>query len=363
MSPLADRADRLHRPVVIGHIRLGIYEGRPKATDTFVFSSPDQHFLRPLAAQYGGDVLPYEPQGGLSGDRWRLISGSDSIVVLLPFERWDDNLVQFYELHGAGGLKRRCTGIDATTYEVDEYTGDVSKDEVACLCADLAERECATVSRLRCWLPQSGLGVWECRTTSKTASYDLEDEMWLLESAFTGQLNRIPVRLTYRPRTIHYRDKDGKRKRTTKRIISVSLAQAVTEVLAGLGTDRPLEAAVRGALGPASKESLALPSPPGSAVVGDDAGGGDGEPGAPGAGRTSPPADVTPWDRFSAALSEAIRLFGATSARQRVRFLCTERQQSPPVKADWPEETLLELARALEQQLDAARQMSLEGAS
>ena len=259
MSPIRDVFEgRTPRPPLIGRIRLGVFEGRPKPTDTFVFTSQDRLFLEPLARTYGGEVERYQPQGQ-SEQAWRLISEADAITVLFPFAEAGQNLSQDYELWGAGGIKRRCDGFEATTFDVDEQTGEVLSAESPCLCRDLEERECQTVTRLRCWMPQTGLGLWELRTTSRYALFEVHDEMELLESQFAGRMQRIPVRLAYHPRRIRYVDqRDGKRRSTTKRLISVTLARPFHEIVEHLESERPLAAAM--AAIPRGGDERALPS-------------------------------------------------------------------------------------------------------
>jgi hypothetical protein len=64
-------------------------------------------------------------------------------------------------------------------------------------------------------------------------------------------MNHLPIRLLWAPRTIHYFDqKEGKRRSTTKRVVSLSIAGDAERALAplGLAPDRGLIQAVRLAL-------------------------------------------------------------------------------------------------------------------
>jgi hypothetical protein len=255
--PIRDLLEgRAPRAPIIGHIRLGTFGGRfPKQSETFIFTSSDRLFLEPLAKAYGGDVEEYSPQGS-GTERWRLISGADAITVLFPFADADANFTQDWEMWGAGGIKRRCDGYDCTLYDVDEVTGEISEEEVSCLC-DHEDRECASVTRLRCWMPQTGLGVWELRTSSKYSVFEINDQMRLLEARFQGAMQRIPIRLAYTPRQIRYFDqKEGKQKKTTKRFISVNLGSSYAEAVAALESERGLAGVIEKTLGPTGAKAL-----------------------------------------------------------------------------------------------------------
>jgi hypothetical protein len=248
-----DRAPSI-RAMRAGHIRLGTYNAEarhPEESDTFIFTSADPSRLKPLAAELGGTIEQYTPQGA-GEEPWRLISEADAFTGLLPFGDEEANLSQDWTLWGRMGLKRRCDGFDAALITVDEITGEISEETVACICAAKEKRECSPATRLRVFIPSTGLVLWELVTHSVIAAQHLFDQVKFVGTIAGGRMNHLPVRLVWAPRQIAYFDeKEGKRRTTTKRVVSLSIAGDAEHALAALGqpADQALLTAVRAAMG------------------------------------------------------------------------------------------------------------------
>ncbi|MGQ0669244.1 MAG: recombination directionality factor [Actinomycetota bacterium] len=288
------------RAMLLGHVRLGTYETpRPSQSDTFIFTSADRERLLPLARDFGGAIASYKPQGA-GEEPWRLVSERDAFTALFPFADLDANVRQDFELWGRAGLKRRCDGITCTSISSDTETGEITESDADCPGggAPYGCGECATTTRLVLLLPQTGLGLWELDTHSKIAAAHLWDQALFIAEVAQGRMNHLPIRLTYAPRQINYFDREQQRRRTTtKRVVSLSIAGDAEHALAplGLSPDQALLSAVRAALGDGGAPALATGDydfPPGDQGVALDAGvatGGDssgrevGDPAATGA--------------------------------------------------------------------------------
>jgi hypothetical protein len=261
MSPLRDREEERDvnaRALLLGHIRLGTFNGKyPVPSETFVFTSVDRQRLEPLAKDFGGEIEGYKAQGA-GADTWRLVSESDAFTALFAFPEVDGNLRQDYMLWRRSGLERICDGYEATVYTVDEEDGTREGEITACICKATEVVECGVESRLRFLLPQTGLGLWELNTGSKIAADDLFDQVRFISHAAQGRMNHVPIRAVLAPREITYVEK-GKRKKATKRLVSLSVAGDAIAMLQGLQMEpnRALLSAVETALHDAGRE---LPS-------------------------------------------------------------------------------------------------------
>ena len=258
-----DREPRV-KALLLGHIRLGTFgEKAPQASEGWVFTSSDPVRLRPLAEDFGGEVEQYTPQGA-GNETWRVVSHSDALTAVLPFADLEGNLAQDWVLWQRSGLKRRCDGVTCSVISLDEETGEITEEQAECICRTKERRECAAETRLRLLLPQTGLGLWELVTHSRIAAEHLYDQLRFIASIAPDRMNHLPVRVVYAPREISYFDeKQGKRRTTTKRVVSVSIAGDAQHALAALALepDRALIQAVSAALADAGRD-LVLPSAP-----------------------------------------------------------------------------------------------------
>jgi hypothetical protein len=245
--------------MLLGHVRLGTFNGKhPQESPTLIFTSSDRQRLEPLARDFGGKITEYKPQG-MGEESWRLVSETDALTCLMPFPNLEANVDQAFELFGTGGLKRACDGFAARLRTVDAESGEVTEEQAACVCEAKGKMECATTTRLHLLLPQTGLGIWLLTTHSKIAAIHLWDQARFIAQLAKGRMNNLPIRLLWAPRTIHYFDqKEKKRRSTTKRVVSLSIAGDAERALAPLGLepDRGLIQAVSLALEDAGRRAL-----------------------------------------------------------------------------------------------------------
>jgi len=262
--------------LLFGHIRLGVFDtkrGAPRQTETFVFTSPDRQRLEPIARDFGGELERYEPQGG-GEEPWRVVSETDAFTALFPGPWADENVAQSWELWARSGPSRFCTGKTCELISYDEETGERLVDSVECICRRQGTRECKAETHIRLLLPQTGLGIWELTTGSKIGAIELYDQARFIDQITNGMMNRVPIRVIYRPREIHYFDaKKRERHSTTKRIVSLSVAGDAAHALAALAVteERGLVEVVRAALADTNGGAPALTAG-GDAAAGGGAG-------------------------------------------------------------------------------------------
>ncbi|GAA1768375.1 hypothetical protein [Nonomuraea bangladeshensis] len=184
--------DRQHRLRTIGRIRLGTFEGRPKASEFFIPTSEFEHFIRELADIYGGKVEQWKPQGD-GGMQWRLMNEElTSLDAIIPPHR--DPLDQAYEKWSRGGKQARCNG------ETVENLGGRP-----CICkaqwgprfweSAPPQQACKLHTRLNIWLPEvRDIGVWLLETKGANAGAELPGFVDVIQAMF-GTKVAVPVRL------------------------------------------------------------------------------------------------------------------------------------------------------------------------
>jgi len=180
----------------IGRIRTGMqveYEKngrkgkRPGRLDTFRLTSADVRMLERAAAVYGGTVEPW-PEAP-DGDALQLVTEARELDVLVP---GGQPLSQWYEMWGAGGCLRRCTG------EEETLSGG------PCLCpADPADRTelaakgdaCKPTTRVNLLLPDMDIGAWLLVSHSYYAAVELPPVVSLLAEFATRSQRPVPAKL------------------------------------------------------------------------------------------------------------------------------------------------------------------------
>jgi hypothetical protein len=146
----------------LGRIRLGEFDpnkgakGAPAKLDRFRMTSASQPLLDKVAALYGGQVRPWQPQGG-GPAQYEVYTEATRIPVLVP----PNPVSQWFELWSGGGCQRRCDG-------QMEMIGDS-----ACLC-DPESRQCQPTTRLNVVLRKvPGIGVWRLESHGFYAAVEL----------------------------------------------------------------------------------------------------------------------------------------------------------------------------------------------
>ena len=167
---------------------------RPEKSKTWVMTSPAKHYVDAAAAQWGGTVERWQPQGSGSA-QWRVITEAESIDALLPP---GDPLSQYHEMWSKGGAQRRCNG------EKELLSGQ------PCMCLRQFGEEwylqpkgrvCAATTRLRVLLPDMpDLGVWRAETHSFYAANEWSGAVDMVLSG-TGGKGLVPVALRIEPRS------------------------------------------------------------------------------------------------------------------------------------------------------------------
>lgn len=160
---------------------------RPARLETFRLTSADERMLERAAIAYGGHVeeWPEAPDG----DALQLVTEAREIDVLVP---GGQPVSQWYEMWGAGGCLRRCTGAEET------LSGD------PCMCpADPADRielaakgeACKPTTRVNLLLPDMDIGAWLLVTHSYYAAVELPPVVSLLADVATRTLQPVPAKL------------------------------------------------------------------------------------------------------------------------------------------------------------------------
>lgn len=218
------KLQRMAKP--LGRLRLGTYNGTyPKASLTWILTSPAEDYVRAAAGLWGGSVERWEPQGN-GAAQWRVITQTSVIDAILPT---GDPLSQSYELWSKGGLQRDCDG-------------DREKTSCGgCLCrAEYGEdfhesapklSVCKMTTRLNLILPDMpDIGVWWVETHSYYAANWIGDAVDTIRAA-VGPYALVPVRAKIEPQT---KVSGGK----TKQFIVASLGlrgSTAGQVLSALG--------------------------------------------------------------------------------------------------------------------------------
>ncbi|MFC7641508.1 hypothetical protein ACFQX6_11305 [Streptosporangium lutulentum] len=223
-----------HRLRTIGRIRLGTYEGRPKASEFFIPTSEFEQPIRGLADVYGGDVEQWKPQGD-GGRQWRLMNPDlTSLDAILPPGR--DPLDQAYEKWSRGGKQARCNG---------ETVENLNRP---CVCKaqwgprfwenpDLPkDQACKLYTRMNLWLGEvEDIGTWLLETKGANAGAELPGFVDMVAGMF-GNKVAVPITIWLVPGT--GREK-GKVKRYTKVSASIrgmTSGQAAARIMAAAPT-------------------------------------------------------------------------------------------------------------------------------
>ncbi|MEQ4724736.1 hypothetical protein [Nonomuraea sp. B19D2] len=220
--------DLQYRLRTIGRIRLGTYEGRPKASEFFIPTSEFEHFIRQMADIYGGEVEQWKPQGD-GGMQWRLMNPElTSLEAIIPPLR--DPLDQAYEKWSRGGKQARCDG---------ETVANLGRP---CVCKaqwgprfwENAPKDaaCKLHTRLNLWIPEiQDIGTWLLETKGANAGAELPGFVDMMRGMFSDKV-ALPVSIWLVPGKA--REK-GKLKLYTKVEIAIrgmNAMQAASRIMA-----------------------------------------------------------------------------------------------------------------------------------
>lgn len=185
----------------LGRLRTGTYEkpaggkGRPVRSKNWILTSPSSDYLDAAAAEWGGTVEKWQPQGN-GAQQFRVVTNADMIEAILPP---GDPLSQSLELWNRGGCARRCDGLTETLSNspclcVEDYGPEfwkvAAKDEV-----------CKMTTRLNVILPSMpDIGLWRVETGSYWGANEIAAAVDMLKIA-AGESAMIPIRLRIEQRT------------------------------------------------------------------------------------------------------------------------------------------------------------------
>jgi hypothetical protein len=173
----------------LGRLRTGLTDGkRPMRSETWIVTSHAEHYVEAAAAEWGGTVEKWQPQGS-GAMQWRVITEAVNLDAILPP---GDPLSQSYEMWSKGGCQRRCDGI----------TEQLSDAPCLCIAAHgdtWYEQEkgkvCSAHTRLNVILPQMpDIGVWRMETGSFYAANEIAAHVDLIRNATHGEI-AVPIRL------------------------------------------------------------------------------------------------------------------------------------------------------------------------
>jgi hypothetical protein len=205
-----------------GRIRTGVEETtsrgrRPKSLTTFRLTSTDEDAIKAVAAEYGGNVEPWDNDGR---KEFEVITEAEKLPVIVPPKAVSFD--QFMELWSGGGCKRRC----------DTQTELLSLKP--CMC-DPANRQCEPHTRLRVLLGNiPGLGLWRLDTESYYAAKELLGAIETIEF-FAARGQMMPAVLRIEQRSVKRPGEPAKRF-----IVPIlDIAQTPTQMMTGVVNVEP----------------------------------------------------------------------------------------------------------------------------
>lgn len=184
----------------LGRIKDGVKvagKGQPKAIDTLRFTSQDPKALEQVAAELGGEVVPYKDPK--STDTHELITPVAETRVILPPDPLSGT--PMYELYSGGGRERWCDGVTCEQWR--KGPDGPEPYEVACLCAAAGELACKPTIHLSVILPFTRMGgTWRWTTHSYNAAVELPGMVDAIQSLQSKGLTRGVLRVDSRTQTI-----------------------------------------------------------------------------------------------------------------------------------------------------------------
>ena len=169
-----------------------------KKSKTWILSSLQRDYVEAAAEIWGGEVEPWDAQGGGAKGQFRVITGTSEVdAVLMP----GDPLSQLNELWSGGGNRLRCDG------ETEKNSGQ------PCVCAKNYGDDfhlqpvgtvCKITSRLSLVIPElPDLGVWMMVTHGYNAAIEMAATVDTLVAAakMNGYNGPIPITMGIEQRT------------------------------------------------------------------------------------------------------------------------------------------------------------------
>lgn len=186
----------------LGRMRTGTFNGKyPERSKTWILTSQAEHYVMAAAAEWGGTVEKYQPQGsGAAG--FRVITKASAIDAILPP---GDPLSQSFEVWSKGGCQRRCDGITETLADSPCYClakwGDNFHEVKPKPKAPVEDTPCKMTTRVNLVLPSlPDLGVWRVETHSYWAANEIAASIDMIRAA-VGPAELVPVTVRIEQRT------------------------------------------------------------------------------------------------------------------------------------------------------------------
>lgn len=156
-----------------------------------------------------------------------------AIEFVLPFESLEENFEAWREAYVASGLAHRCDGVTCVAWR--DTNGKIQMSEKPCPTPTDDQRKnggCKQVARLKIIIP--ALKRFAYITVTTTSIYDIMTMYQnllavQLANADEGGLRGVPLILRRREKEISTPDKDGKRARRKKWLLSIEPSQAWVE--------------------------------------------------------------------------------------------------------------------------------------
>lgn len=218
-----------------GRIRMGVKvplknptakaKDRPKALDTWRFTSPHRDLIDAIAEHYGGTSKPWHDDTASPADQFEVITEANAIRVLVV----PDGISIWYELWSAGGCKRRCDGVECEQPQmVGESDYEMVKTE--CICHQQGMAECDPHTRLQVVLPEfSFAGAWRFETKGWNAAQELPG-MYDLVNAVHSRGSMIDATLS-----IESRERMTPTGKRNFKVPKLSVRNTPLEIAAGAG--------------------------------------------------------------------------------------------------------------------------------
>ncbi len=206
MRPIVPLSDLNRRLPEAGRIRTGVKEAgrtkagkayeRPKAIDTFRFTSADEAAIAQVAAIYGG--TPERWVDAPTPGQWQVTTEAAEIRVVLPPDPLGGT--PLYEMWTDGGCQRRCDGVTAQVPTTGPDGTELA--DVACLCTAKGEMACSPHTRLSVVLPDVRFaGTWRYESAKSWAvAQELPGMVELIQSLQERGLTRALLALEHRKR-------------------------------------------------------------------------------------------------------------------------------------------------------------------
>lgn len=188
-------ADMEYRPPEQGRLRFGERNerGHPKATETWILSSPDKTAIEQAAEIYGGTPEPWNERSLAVKNQWRVKTAASVIDAWIQ----PGSYSQIREEWAGGLCVRRC---DGETCDLQLKSGPLRGQP--CQCAQEGKNDsnaCKWKTRVSVILPQLRLGgLWRLESSSEYFAREAPGMIDTFVRLQSQGLTSCEIRLTWR---------------------------------------------------------------------------------------------------------------------------------------------------------------------